>query len=127
MEPCGGLANLGATCYLNTAVQCLGYCKVFLRFVLDNKEKYKSPGLNLFDALAILYEDLWVNKKSVLPRRFVGQVELAIPVLDIYNQNDINEFLLCFIDKLNTSIAKKLDPPSPKLLAKGTSPYETEK
>ena len=128
MEPCGGLANLGATCYLNTAVQCLGYCNTFRTFVLENKEKYKKAAPSLFEALALLYEDLWVHKKSVLPRRFVGQVESVLSTFDIYNQNDINEFLLCFLDKLNASIAQTLDVPPPcKEIIKSTGVFETQK
>ncbi len=106
-----GLANLGATCYLNTAIQCMGYCTEFLKFVLSAKYKKEAEShgkvINdntLINELRDLYIDLWINKNSLIPRKFLNSVRQNIDFLEIHQQNDINEFLSIFIAKLNTDI-----------------------
>lgn len=106
-----GLANLGATCYLNTAVQCLSYCIDFLRFVLSGRYK-KDAELHgkaihddsLINELRIILVEMWMNNHSLAPRQFIHAVKRNIDVLEICQQNDINEFLSLFLARLNMDI-----------------------
>ncbi len=97
-----GLANLGATCYLNTTIQCLGYCIDFLRFIISTKHKTLKEE-SLINELRDLYIDLWINNNSLIPRRFINKVRESLD-FEIHQQNDINEFLSLFITKLNSDI-----------------------
>jgi ubiquitin C-terminal hydrolase len=93
---------VGCTCYLNTAIQCISYCEPFLKFVLENQK-----GILLKELRDLLYE-LFVNNNNIIPRRFVSKVR-EICDFPVYQQNDINEFLAIFIDKLNNDICETVN------------------
>jgi ubiquitin carboxyl-terminal hydrolase 8 len=103
IEP-AGLGNVGYTCYLNTAIQCLSFCQPFLDFVLACRQNSSS----LLGELKLLLTELRINHKTVIPSRFVSKVAETLD-LPIYQQNDINEFITIFIDKLNQSIAEQVN------------------
>lgn len=94
------LANLGATCYINTTIQCLGHCRPFLEFMLMQKE-YDGK---LLGEVHDLYKELFIGHHSLIPRKFIGALNDKIKSIDIHEQNDINEFLMILLDKLNRDI-----------------------
>lgn len=98
IEP-AGLGNVGCTCYLNTALQCLSFCHPFLHFVLKTKKD------GLIGELKLLFTELRVNHKSIMPHRFVSKVSKVLD-MPIYQQNDMNEFLGLFIEALNKQVAE---------------------
>lgn len=123
-----GLANLGATCYINTATQCLSYCPDFLKFVLSDHYKIK-PDPCLMDELRDIYIEMWKNNNSLIPRKYINSLHDYITEIDIYDQNDINEFLCFFIDKLNKGICYSIS--ETQLLKRYTTkmiktPYEIQ-
>jgi ubiquitin C-terminal hydrolase len=63
------------------------------------------------DELNDIYKSLYMNHNSILPRRFIKSLKDNIKCLDINEQNDICEFMLIYIDKLNESISYKLINP----------------
>ena len=97
-----GLGNVGCTCYLNTALQCLSYCEPFLNFVLDNKK-----GI-LLNELKTLLQELFINNHDIIPRRLVAKIN-EICDFPVYQQNDINEFITIFLDKLNNDICESVN------------------
>jgi ubiquitin C-terminal hydrolase len=103
-----GLMNTGNTCYINTSVQCLGHCINFLHFVLSGQ--YSRNTGHLLNELRELLKELWINNNGVVPNRFLKHLREQMRGLDIMDQNDIQEFLTMFIDKLNYSISKKIEP-----------------
>jgi ubiquitin carboxyl-terminal hydrolase 8 len=100
-----GLANLGATCYINTTISCLANCHIFLNFILT---KVSPNDQNLISELYMILNSQINEKKSVVPRRFVECLNKNIKELEIYTQNDINEFLAILIDKLNRCICQEI-------------------
>lgn len=106
-----GIDNMGSTCYLNTMVQCFGHCVAFLRFVLNGKYRThlnEIPESSIMMQLRDVYKDLWIMDKSVAPHAFIKTVAKKITFMDILEQNDINEFMMVFIDKLGSEIARRL-------------------
>jgi ubiquitin C-terminal hydrolase len=103
-----GLMNKGNTCYINTSIQCLGHCTNFLHYILSGK--YERIDGNLINELRELFMELWINNNGVIPNRFLKYLKLNMSSIDIWEQNDIQEFLVMFIDKLNASISKSIDP-----------------
>lgn len=101
-----GLANLGATCYINTTISCLAACPYFLNFIL---EKIKPDDNTLISELNIVLYEQYVNGNSVVPRKFMNVLKQCCEKdIEIYTQNDINEFLSIFIDKLNKCICRSI-------------------
>lgn len=103
-----GLANVGNTCYINTTLQCLGHCTHFLEYVLNGE--YKQETGSLLTELREIFKELWVNDNGVIPNRFLKYLHQHVRGINIMEQNDIQEFLTLFVDKLNACIAIRVTP-----------------
>ena len=114
--------NLGNTCYINTAVQCLIAIPDFVRFVLCLKKGGDTSPLieSLIDIVAELVNGAaeetlapntmnLVHSKSVSPRKFIQELQRRMS-LRVHDPNDIQEFLALFLDKLNADLSRKLSP-----------------
>ena len=106
MPPLAGLANVSSTCYINTCIQCLGYCDTFLQFILSKNEDNREG--NLVQELQEIYHQIAINKNIIAPYKFISSLKKNITLIDIHEQNDLGEFLVLYIDKLNQIIAYKL-------------------
>jgi ubiquitin C-terminal hydrolase len=103
-----GLANLGATCYINTIVQCLSYCPTFLKYVLFGK-RLKRTSTPLTEQLQEVYKELWINGNAIAPRGFLMSLQQSLgSYINIFEQNDACEFLMLYLDKLNADLAIEL-------------------
>lgn len=103
-----GLGNIGATCYINTVVQCLGYLPDFLHLALT-KQGVKKQSTPLLDELQEVYKELWIENKAIMPYKFIGTLQQTVgTMINLSEQNDIMEFLLVYLDKLNTDMAVEL-------------------
>ena len=94
-----GIGNVGSTCYVNTAVQCLAHNLSFLHYILTHEQK------GLTQELKAIYEINWIRNHGVVPRKFIKVLrETFSGMIDVHQQNDIQEFLALFVDKLNVAI-----------------------
>lgn len=102
-----GLANIGATCYINTAIQCLGYCTEFFKFVVaGSRPKADTP---LTNELQEVYVELWIKKNAIAPHKFLRSLQSSLgQYITIHEQNDITEFLTLYLDKLNADMSVEL-------------------
>lgn len=100
-KPIGGLMNIGSTCYINTSIQCLANCKLFIECILENSKIEENT---LIFELKSLLTDLYINKHSIKPYRFINALQENITEIIIHEQNDINEFISLFIEKINKNI-----------------------
>ena len=102
-----GLGNLSATCYINTAVQCLGYCTEFFKFVVAGQRARADTPLT--NDLKDVYVDLWVKRNAIAPHKFLRSLQASLgQYINIHEQNDITEFLMLYLDKLNTDMCVEL-------------------
>jgi ubiquitin C-terminal hydrolase len=98
-----GLMNSGSTCYVNTAIQCLGFCSHFLKLVLVGQHSKKTTPL--MDELKEVYYQLWVNRNGIAPHKYLRSLNSVLHnMINVFEQNDITEFLMLYIDKLNTDL-----------------------
>lgn len=106
---------MGATCYINACIVSLAFCGVFREMVLKGDYELKDA---LMGELQDIYRKIWVEKHGVIPRGFLKMLNDKITEIDIHTQNDIGEFFVLFIDKLNNSIC--LDKGHPVLTGRYT-------
>jgi ubiquitin C-terminal hydrolase len=107
-----GLINFGATCYLNTALQCLYASTNFKNSMLLSSSEETHPPL--FAELKRLFRDMEDGGTRVLkPKAFLRALNDSIgSLLYLNEQNDINEFLAILIDKLNMCVSQPISVPT---------------
>jgi len=111
-----GLSNLGNTCYLNTAIQCLSNTliltdyfkrKTYLEDI--NEEKVES---HLVKEWARLLEGIWNSNCTIAPHSFIHVVNiLALKNGFVFGggrQYDLQEFLVFFIDTMHNALSQEV-------------------
>lgn len=92
-----GLVNFGNTCYCNSVLQALYFCKPFRNKVLESKVKLKRNGKEtLLTCLADLFYTISNQKKktgSYAPKKFITRLRKENEIFDNYMQQDAHEFL----------------------------------
>jgi len=122
-----GLANLGNTCYMNSAIQCLSHLLEFHpkndNFLNENKNND-----DIYGAWLQLQLELWSNDEGgpIVPKPFLQRFINECQEKDIcfynFDQNDTEEFINIFMDLLHQSIKKKI-----KITIEGTVKTEIDK
>lgn len=108
-----GLTNLGNTCYMNSALQCISRVEELAVYFLAKKHKREintdNPlGYNgrMANAYAYLLEQLYNDNPNgaARPSSFKGALAAAQPMFSGYGQQDSQEFLSFLVDALHEDL-----------------------
>lgn len=124
--------QFGNTCYSNSVLQALYFCKPFREKVLEYKVKNKRSKETLLTCLADLFHNITTQKKKVgtiAPKKFIARLKkekgndymLTMPCqsnsyesllnfaeeFDNYMQQDAHEFLNFLINHISEVISGK--------------------
>uniref|UniRef100_A0A673HVG9 Ubiquitin carboxyl-terminal hydrolase 15 n=1 Tax=Sinocyclocheilus rhinocerous TaxID=307959 RepID=A0A673HVG9_9TELE len=107
-----GLSNLGNTCFMNSATQCLSNIPPLTEYFLKDQHQDELNQDNLLGmkgeiakAYAELIKQLWSGKCSyVTPRPFKTQVGQFAPQFSGYQQQDSHELLAFLLDGLHEDL-----------------------
>ncbi|CAH3164466.1 unnamed protein product [Porites evermanni] len=107
-----GLGNLGNTCFMNSALQCLSNSVPLTRYFLSDKHKEELNRDNplgmrgeIANAYAGLLHQMWKDQySSVAPRQFKTQVGRFAPQFSGYQQQDSQELLAFLLDGLHEDL-----------------------
>ncbi|CAD5124901.1 DgyrCDS13151 [Dimorphilus gyrociliatus] len=120
VSPCG-LSNMGNTCFMNSALQCLVSVGTLTHYFVSNKWKQdlnKSNPLGMRGEVAKAYADLVKEMHSsakqmhsVLPRQFKIAVSRFAPQFSGWAQHDSQELLAFLLDGLHEDLNRIKDKP----------------
>ncbi|KAM6395263.1 LOW QUALITY PROTEIN: ubiquitin carboxyl-terminal hydrolase 21 [Rhynochetos jubatus] len=130
-----GLRNLGNTCFMNAVLQCLSSTKPLRDYCLRRDfQQEQPPGprapQELTEAFADVIAALWHPDpaEAVNPGRFKAVFQKYVPSFTGYSQQDAQEFLKFFMDRLHAEINRK-GRRTPSILAdtrRGPAPDDPE-
>lgn len=106
-----GLLNLGNTCYMNSAIQCLVHTPEFARYFREDYHQeinWQNP-LGMVGELALAFGDLlrklWApGRTPIAPRPFKAKLVRFAPQFSGHNQHDSQELLAFLLDGLHEDL-----------------------
>ena len=107
-----GIRNIGNTCYMNTAIQCLSNCSELRNYFLfgnPHKDINKDNVLGYKGLVAYSFEyilkELWLEKEKVLELdKFKKAMGMCYERFKGMNQQDTHEFVTILIDSLHEDL-----------------------
>lgn len=108
-----GLVNLGNTCYMNSALQCLRSCEELTKYFLSNKWKEEVNANNPIGhkgAIAKVYAQVLSGIYDVTatgsysPKNFKNALGKANSLFSGYGQQDSQEFVSWLVDALHEDL-----------------------
>ena len=129
-----GLVNIGNTCFMNSALQCLSNCyeltKYFLLDYYENDINYKNQ-LGSSGKIAKVYkqllENLWVSDEDYLnPSSFKSIFARFVQKFSGFAQQDSNEFLIYLLDKIHEDLNSVTKKPYIEIEEKGKDETDEE-
>ncbi|KAH7467403.1 hypothetical protein PRIC2_011132 [Phytophthora ramorum] len=107
-----GLRNLGNTCFMNSALQCLSHVELLTRYFLSNRYKKDlnrdnplGTGGNLAEEYDGLLKELWFGTvPSTSPANLKRAISRFAPQFSGFQQHDAQELLAYIIDGLHEDL-----------------------
>ena len=114
-----GLNNIGNTCYMNTALQCLSNCNILTNYFLNdtylkfiNKDNPIGSKGKLVESYAEIIKHLWYGlADSFSPNDFKEIIGNIRKIFKDFQQQDSQEILSFLLDGLHEDLNKVLKKP----------------
>lgn len=109
------IVQFGNSCYSNSVLQALYFCKPFRDKVLEYKAKNKRTKETLLSCLADLFYSIATQKKkvgSIAPKKFIARLRKEKEEFDNYIQQDAHSFLNFLINHINEIILAERQQPN---------------
>ncbi|KAG8432023.1 hypothetical protein GDO86_020155 [Hymenochirus boettgeri] len=109
-----GLRNLGNTCFMNAVLQCLSSTRPLRDYILRQEYRQEKPASckapqELTEAFADVIATLWRPDPpdAANPARLKAVFQKYVPSFIGYSQQDAQEFLKFFMDRIHVEINRK--------------------
>ena len=120
-KPLIGLNNIGATCFMNSILQCLSQTKELSKYFLDEKNKNliinnniavkNRNKLQLSPVYFELISQLWdtKNKNPLSPHNFMNTVEKMNSLFKQGQAGDSKDFIIFILEQLHKELKKPIN------------------
>jgi ubiquitin C-terminal hydrolase len=98
-----GLRNLGNTCYMNSALQCLSQVVPLTDYFLQHKD---IEG-DVAQAYSDFIRNVWSDRKIFEPRQIKMSVSNYAPQFTGFNQEDAHEFMTFLLNQLHIDLKQQ--------------------
>ncbi|KAK0418460.1 hypothetical protein QR680_013569 [Steinernema hermaphroditum] len=105
--------QFGNTCYCNSVIQALYFCRPFRERILQYKTQLKKSGNqkeNLLTCLADLFHNIANQKRrvgTIAPKRFITKLKKENELFDNYMQQDAHEFLNYLLNTISETLSEE--------------------
>ena len=105
-----GLANIGATCYMNATLQCLAHIQRLTHYLLNSETKKKISSdkikYKLTSAYLTVLENLWQNKniKYYSPNQFKDVISEMNSLFAGIQANDSKDLILFLLETMHNEL-----------------------
>ena len=116
-----GLNNIGATCFMNSTLQCLSQTKDLTNYFLnkDNKDRIinnnialkNKDDLQLSPVYLELIQKLWDENgpKSFSPNKFMNTIEKMNPLFKTGQAGDAKDFIIFILEQIHKELKKPIN------------------
>ena len=128
-----GIKNLGNTCFMNAAIQCLSKCEDFSKYFLLGNYKNEINNLNPYGDQfikrfrGIIYQLFEINDIAVNPHDFIKYITKNCSSWGIINLQDCHEFLSFLLNSLHENLNLVSNSQKTDKKEKSQGPNESDK
>ncbi|CAF3723300.1 unnamed protein product [Rotaria sp. Silwood1] len=98
-----GLRNLGNTCFMNSALQCLSNVELLTDYLLNLENVQGDVATAYYEFI----QNVWSDKTLFVPKKLKNVIAHYAPQFADYDQQDAHEFMIFLLNQLHKDLKQE--------------------